>query len=130
MPNTPLTPDDIRAPFGNYSHGVIVPPGARLLVTSGQLGIDHDGNIPEEIEEQAILCFEAIGAILRAGDMGFEHVVKFSAFVTSRAFFPAYMAVRDRYVGTQLPSSTLVIVSGFTRPEFKVEIEALAARSD
>jgi enamine deaminase RidA (YjgF/YER057c/UK114 family) len=30
--------------------------------------------------------------------------------------------------GTRLPASTLVIVAGFTRPEFKVEVEVTAAR--
>jgi enamine deaminase RidA (YjgF/YER057c/UK114 family) len=39
----------------------------------------------------------------------------------------SYMAVRDRYVMQPPPASTLVIVSGFTRPEFKVEVEAIAA---
>jgi enamine deaminase RidA (YjgF/YER057c/UK114 family) len=31
-------------------------------------------------------------------------------------------------VALPAPASTLMIVSGFTRPEFKVEIEALAAK--
>ncbi len=37
------------------------------------------------------------------------------------------MAVRDRYVGDPPPASTLMIVAGFTRPEFLVEVEAVAA---
>jgi enamine deaminase RidA (YjgF/YER057c/UK114 family) len=41
-----------------------------------------------------------------------------------------YMAARDAWCAgmTRLPASTLVIVSGFTRPEFKVEVELTAAR--
>jgi len=35
--------------------------------------------------------------------------------------------VRDRLVADPPPASTLMIVSGFTRPEFKVEIEVIAA---
>jgi enamine deaminase RidA (YjgF/YER057c/UK114 family) len=42
----------------------------------------------------------------------------------------AYMAVRDRYVTQPPPASTLMIVSGFTRPEFKVEVEAIAAKAE
>ena len=43
-----------------------------------------------------------------------------------------YMAARDAWLAgaRRLPASTLMIVSGFTRPEFVVEIEALAAVSD
>ena len=37
------------------------------------------------------------------------------------------MAVRGKYVVTPAPASTLMIVSGFTRPEFKVEVEIVAA---
>ena len=40
-----------------------------------------------------------------------------------------YMIVRDRYVALPPPASTLMIVSGFTRPEFKVEVEAIAAKA-
>jgi len=38
------------------------------------------------------------------------------------------MRVRDEFVGSPPPASTLMIVSGFARPQFKVEIEAIAAR--
>lgn len=39
------------------------------------------------------------------------------------------MTARDAWLAgvDRLPASTLVIVSGFTRPEFLVEIEAMAA---
>jgi enamine deaminase RidA (YjgF/YER057c/UK114 family) len=40
------------------------------------------------------------------------------------------MQVRDRMIAEPPPASTLLIVSGFARPEFKVEIEAVAARVD
>ncbi len=45
---------------------------------------------------------------------------------TARIFAP-YMEVRDRLFAEPLPASTLMIVSGFARPEFKVEIEVIAA---
>ena len=37
-----------------------------------------------------------------------------------------YMEVRDRFVADPPPASTLMIVSGFTRPEFLVEVEGAA----
>lgn len=123
-----INPPSVRPPFGNYSHGFMVPPGASLLVTSGQLGIDTDDHIPDDVEAQAVLCFEALKAILAEADMSFADVIRIAGFVTSRDIFPTYMAVRDRYTIDPLPVSTLVIVSGFTRPEFKVEVEITAAR--
>lgn len=124
----PLNPSSVRRPFGNYSHGLLVPPGASLLVTSGQLGISLDDAIPEDVEAQAILCFEAVKAILEEGQMSFADVIRISGFVTSRDHFSTYMQVRDRYTSDPLPVSTLLIVSGFTRPEFQVEVEITAAK--
>ena len=123
-----LNPATIRAPFARYSHGVIADGATQWLFTSGQLGVGLDDRVPEDPEAQCVLCFDNIKAILTAGGFGFEHVVRFSGFVTDRAFFPIYGAVRGRYVTGDAFASTLLIVSGFTRPEFKVEVEVTAAR--
>jgi enamine deaminase RidA (YjgF/YER057c/UK114 family) len=37
--NTPLRPASIPAPLAAYSHGMATPAGARLVFTSGQLGV-------------------------------------------------------------------------------------------
>lgn len=126
MPHSPLNPPTIRPPFAAYSHGVLVPAPSRMIFTSGQLGVGVDDVIPEDVEAQAVLCFEAIRAILHEGGMDFSNVVRFSAYVTDRAYFPIYGAVRSRYVAGSNFASTLLIVSGFTRPEFKVEVEVTA----
>jgi enamine deaminase RidA (YjgF/YER057c/UK114 family) len=125
-----LVPAKIRAPFARYSHAVEIPAGARVLVCSGQLGISPNDRLPEGAEEQAMLCFEAIGACLVEAGMSFADIVRFNAYVTDRAHMAPYMAVRDRYAGSPPPASTLMIVTGFTRPEFKVEVEAIAAKVD
>ena len=122
-----LNPKGIRAPFGHYSHGVLVPPGARWLVVSGELGIAADDAIPECAREQTRLCFRNAEAVLRAAAMSFEDIVRICAFVTDRAHIPDYMAARDEFVATPPPASTLIVVSGFARPEFKVEVEVTAA---
>src|SRR5437868_3378376 len=123
----PINPAAIRAPFAQYSHAVEVPAG-RMLFASGQLGMSPDDHVPEDAEAQAMLCFENIKAILTEANMTFADVVRFTAFVTDRAYFPVYGAVRSRYVSRNAFASTLVIVSGFTRPEFKVEGEVTAVR--
>ena len=124
----PINPAAVRPPFGRYRHGLLAPAGAEILVTSGQLGIAPDETVPDDVSLQAELCFRAIGAILAEAGMDFSNVIRLNAFVTRRADVPAYMAVRDRFVGDPPPVSTLVIVSGFSRPEFRVEVEATAAR--
>ncbi|MGV1828788.1 RidA family protein [Agrobacterium vitis] len=124
-----FNPHSVRRPFGNYNHGLLVPAGASLLVTSGQLGIGVDDSIPNDLESQAVLCFVAIGAILAEAGMSYADVIRISGFVTRREDFAPYMAVRDRYTLEPKPVSTLLIVTGFTRPEFLVEVEVTAAKS-
>jgi len=123
-----FNPTSVRKPFGHYNHGLMVPPGASLLVTSGQLGIAVDDTIPEGVTAQAELCFQAIEAILAEAGMDFSDVIRISGFVTRREDFAPYMAVRDRFTREPKPVSTLIIVGGFTRPEFLVEVEVTAAK--
>ncbi|MEL7344044.1 MAG: RidA family protein [Pseudomonadota bacterium] len=127
-----LNPPSIAPPFARYAHGVEVPPGHRLILTSGQLGLASDGSIPKETAAQAEICFANIAAILGEAGAGPGDVVRINAYVTGREHMAAYMAVRDAWLGdvTRLPVSTLMIVGGFTRPEFTVEVEALAAIPD
>lgn len=122
-----LTPKAIRPPFARYSHGVEVPAAKRLVLCSGQLGIGPDDAIPEDAGAQAELCFSNIAAILGEAGLGLSDIVRINAFVTDRAYLRPYMDVRDRLFSDPAPASTLMIVSGFARPEFKVEIEAIAA---
>ena len=126
--NRPVNPPAIRPPFARYSHGVLAPAGAAILVTSGQLGVGPDDIVPDDAEAQCVLCFENLRAILAEAGMSFADVIRFNAYVTDRAYFPVYGAVRSRYVEGDAYASTLVVVGGFTRPEFKVEVEITAAR--
>jgi enamine deaminase RidA (YjgF/YER057c/UK114 family) len=126
-----LSPAAIRPPFAAYSHGVEAPPGLRWVLTSGQLGIAADDGVPPDARAQADLCFANCEAILAEAGMSPEDVVRINAFVTDRAHMPAYMAARDAWLAgsPRKPASTLVIVSGFTRPDFMVEVEVTAAKA-
>ena len=123
----PLAPAAIAPPFAAYSHGVEAV-AQRLVLTSGQLGLAADGSVPEGAEAQAAICFANIDAILAEAGLDRRHVLRLNAFVTDRSHMPGYMAARDRWLADCMvkPASTLVIVSGFTRPEFVVEIEVTA----
>lgn len=122
-----FTPTTLRPPFARYSYGVEIPAGHRILVCSGQLGVDPADRVPATIEEQTQLCFRNIQAVLKDAGLGFADVVRINAFVTGREQLKGYMAVRDQFISDPPPASTLMIVSGFSRPEFMVEVEVIAA---
>lgn len=120
----------VRKPFARYSHAVLVEAGAELLFCSGQLGISPEDIIPADVGTQTTRCFQAIRTILQECNMRIEHIVRINAYVTRREDLPAYMQARDQFIAelTEPPASTLMIVSGFTRPEFLVEVEVIAAK--
>lgn len=123
-----LTPQTIPPPFARYAHGVTVDEAASLVFTSGQLALDLDGVIPKGSKAQALLCFKNIDAILQEAGTDSHKVVKVNAFVSAREHMAGYMEARDLWLADSphLAASTLMIVTGFTRPEFVVEIEVVA----
>ena len=109
-----------------------MPAGQRLVFCSGQLGIAADGTIPARLRRRRReLCFANIAAILARGRPGRSSTSCASTPMSSgREHLRPYMDVRNGLFSAPLPASTLMIVSGFARPEFMVEIEAIAAGSD
>jgi enamine deaminase RidA (YjgF/YER057c/UK114 family) len=123
-----ITPKTISPPLANYSHAVEVPANARWLYLAGQVGITPDGTVPSSCAEQAEACFANILAILAEAGMGPGDLVRLNTYLTDAADRAAYGAVRDRHVAPP-PASTLVVVRALARPEFKIEIEAIAAKT-
>ena len=124
---TPLNPTQIHPPFAPYSHAMVVPAGQKLVFCSGQLGIAADKTIPPDCAGQARLCFENIEAVLAEAGMTLANVIRINTFVTAREHLGEYMAVRNALFADPYPASTLIIVSGFARPEFVLEVEVIAA---
>ena len=124
-----ISPKTIHGPFGNYSHGIL-DSGSGLLVTSGQLGINLDGSIPSSFVKQAEICFSNILSIIKEAHCDLVNIVRLNTFLTDRKNLNEYMEVRDNFFSniSVKPASTVVIVSGFTKPEFLVEIEATALK--
>lgn len=122
-------PGTVAPPIGAYSHGIEVPPGARTLHVSGQVGITPDGKVAPGIEAQTAAALENIRAILAAAGMGIEDVVKMSTFLIDANDIPKVRAVRARILGSHKPASTLLVISRLAAPEYLIEIEATAAKA-
>src|SRR5277367_6150266 len=65
-----------------YSHGIEVPPNARWLHISGQIGIGPDGKMKDGIEAQTQQVWENIKAVLAAAGMGIGDLVKITTYLT------------------------------------------------
>ena len=125
----------MAAPAAAYAHGVHVPAGFELIVTSGVVPTRRDGTVPADIGEQASVVWQNILAILAEGMMSAGDVISVTTYVVYSPDFDEMttrlklvMGARDAALNGHLAASTLVTVPALARPEWLMEISVLAAR--
>ena len=110
------------------SHAVQVSDASKTLYISGQFGIGPDGRLPAEFAEQANLAMDNVEALLAASGMTRGNVVKLTYFLTRPTDAPSLGAIRrERWSSNEPPAVTAIVVSALARPEYLIEIEAVAA---
>jgi enamine deaminase RidA (YjgF/YER057c/UK114 family) len=124
-----VNPGDVHAPVGPYSHTAVVPSGAELVFTAGQVGMERDGAVPAAFVAQVELTFRNLEACLAAHGLRMDAVVKLNVFVLPGQDLGALRAIRERAFGAHRPVSTTVYVPALAAPAFLVEVEAVAVRS-
>ena len=120
-------PDGLAAANG-FSQAVEF--DGKLVAISGQVAYDADGRLvgPGDAEAQTRQVFANLRIALAAVGADFNHVVKFTLYLTDRADLDTVRRVRNEVIDpSAAPASTLVIVSGLVDPALRVEIDALAA---
>ena len=122
-------PQNIHQPLGLYSHQVEVS-GERLLVLSGQVGMRADGTVPEDQIEQLEVIFDNILRNLEAANMSVKDILKLTYYVVGEMDHVKRRAVITSKLGEHRPCSTFIYVAGLVSPTYKVEVEALASRTD
>ncbi len=123
-----FNPGSIAPPAAKYIHGIEIPPNARLLVVSGQVGVRPDGVVPADIEAQSEAVWNNIKAVLAEVGMDLGDIVKMTSFLTQTENLPKFGAVRDRFLGEHRPTSTLLVIQALARSEMLVEVEVMAAK--
>ena len=123
-------PASISSSRSNYSHAVEVPPNARTLYISGQVPVAADGSTPEGIEDQVVLAFDNVQTVLSEAGMSLDDVVRVNVYLTDESYFPAFRDHRNRLFTDHKAASTAISIAALAHPQFKVEIEAVAAQGD
>jgi len=111
-----------------YSHATELPAGMRMLFISGQFGVAPDGSLPAGFDEQVETAMNNVEALLASARMSKENLVKLNYYLTRPADAPALGDIRrSRWGSAEPPAVTAVVVSSLARPEYLIEIEAIAA---
>ena len=100
--------------------------GKRILV-SGTAPVEDDGlSTPGDAEAQAERCLAVIVAAIEQLGGSAEDVVRTRQYLVDAADADAVGRAHGRWFGDVRPTSTMIVVAGLLRPEWRVEIEAEA----
>jgi reactive intermediate/imine deaminase len=115
-------------PTNGYSH-VVAFTGTMVMI-SGQVPLNAEGRLvgPGDCRAQARQVFRNLQMALAAAGARMADVVKLTVFLTDMADLADFREVRDEFVDPwRPPASSLVQVGGLVSPDFRIEIEAVAA---
>src|SRR5215470_5192598 len=121
-----INPAAIGRPASAYNHAVLIERPARMLYLSGQIGERPDGSISPDFREQTRQSWSNIQAILAEGEMGLADLIKITSYIVGRANVRPYSEIHRETLGEHLAPWTLVLVAGLGRPQYLVEVEAVA----
>jgi enamine deaminase RidA (YjgF/YER057c/UK114 family) len=135
MPKSGVTyvnPPSAGPAQGMYSHVARMTPG-EIAFIAGQVAIDGKGNPMGvgDVSAQVPVVFGNLGKILKDLGADFESVVQFTTYLTKAEYIPAFMAARaglfpKMFPGGKYPPNTLLVIDRLVRPEFLLEVEAIA----
>jgi 2-iminobutanoate/2-iminopropanoate deaminase len=126
----PHNPEAVFPPYRCYSHAVEVESGARLLFISGLNGYENDGRtMPESFEAQAELVWAHLRSILGAAGMDYGDLVSLRTYLASPEYDEPNVLLRVKHLGDHRPAGT-VVCCRLLDPRWKLEVEAVAAKSD
>jgi enamine deaminase RidA (YjgF/YER057c/UK114 family) len=123
-----INPDDLPTPQ-TYTH-VVVATGSKLVFVAGQEPEDEQGNLvgPGDLAAQARQVFANLGRALAAGGARPDQVAKITIFVVGLRYEqqPVIEAARSALFGDHKPVDTLLGVQTLSRPEYLIEVDAIA----
>ncbi len=124
-----INPPAIHKPTG-YTHAVKTG-GCELVFVSGQVALDPKGEVAGQgdFARQAEQVFHNLEEVLRASGTGFKNVVKMNTYVVGLTpeRLQEIRTLRAKFLSAENPpASTLIGVQALARPEFLLEVEAVA----
>lgn len=119
--------ESVNAPkaIGPYSQAVLVDD---TLYVSGNIPVNpKTGDVADGIVNQSKQVFENMKAVLNEAGMGFENVVKTTAFLTDLSNFATFNEIYASYFVAPYPARSCVEVSKLPK-NVLVEVECIAKK--
>lgn len=122
-------PPALGEPLGKYSH---ISRAGDLVLVAGQVGVVAGGAVAgADFRSQMRQVFENIRAALESTGGGLGNVMKFTTYLVSADLIGEFYEVREElfpelYPSGKYPPNTLLVIDRLVKPEFLLEIEAIA----
>jgi len=120
-----IAPDNLHRPFG-YTHAIQVD---RTLYLSGQVPLDlelksvGEGDMAAQTEQ----VYANMQKVLEDAGGSMRSIVMLKIYCTDLEAYDRYTRpVRKKYFGDYYPATTAVEVRRLYRPEYMIEVEAIA----
>jgi reactive intermediate/imine deaminase len=99
-----------------------------LVFVSGQAAVDEHGETvgAGDFDQQARQAFANLERVLHAAGSDLGHVAKVTILVTDMTVIDRVIALRREYFREPYPADTIAQVAALARPEWMIEIEAVA----
>jgi len=122
-------PEGVARPMKAYYANAVRVRARDLLFISGQVSVDQHGALvgAGDLRIQAKQVLENIRTILKANDADMENVVNVTVYVTDIRAFDEIEDIRNHYFRSNPPASVIVEISKLAKPEWLIEIAAVAA---
>jgi reactive intermediate/imine deaminase len=103
-----------------------------LVFVSGQAAVDEHGDSVggADFDTQARQAFANLATVLRNAGSDLEHVVKVTILVTDMTVIDQVIKLRREFFTPPYPADTIAQVTSLARPEWQIEIEAVAVVPD
>ncbi|MDZ4698111.1 MAG: RidA family protein [Rhodothermales bacterium] len=114
------------ATIGPYSQAIL---SGDTLYCSGQIAIDPQSGsmVTDSVESEAERVLENLGALLKAANMSYRHVVRCTVYLTDINDYALVNEVYARYFDEMTPAREAVCVHALPRGA-RVEISCIAVR--
>ena len=112
----------------SHAQGVKVSEAQTLLFIAGQVAFDEHGAPAHgrDFAAQAREVQRSLQAQVEAGGATLRDIVKLTTYLTDIRYREDLVAIREEFFGPKLPAHTQVAIAALGRPEWLIEVEAIA----
>ena len=120
-----ITPKTLHRPFG-YAHAIQID---NTIYISGQIPLDQELNVvgKDDIAVQTERVYENLKKVVEDAGGSMSNIVMLNIYCTDiEAYDKKTKHLRKKYFGDYYPAITAVEVKRLYRPDFMIEVEAIA----